>query len=472
MKKIFTYLVLSIFFFSCKKNSVDNKAINQSPSVSVAEAKAFLSNQSLVQTNSADGHSFNPATLLSEIDWRKAATINNGKTLIGVAKGQPTVNGTKIGFRKAVFFKDSLGKTEMLILEFIPDVYHLWKYGGVKRNSYDGKVFIYDKGYNLKRGYLYKSGKIIGDIKPYSKSNSLRAESTSKKINTVITTCSQSIETCLSVAGTYEVYVVETCSTTYIADYGGGGGSSGDVSPYIGGGGGSGSGSDGGNTEITLVPLPITTENIANALAVDDGKPPIDPEKFKKCFDDGKQASSYKITLYIDQPVAGSNNQWSLSSGSGNKFTTNNNITFNVGHAFVGFEKINTDGTSVTQVMGFYPGSLGANVNGVIKDDSGHQFDVSYSAFVNSSQFQFALNNVIADNLTKNYILSNVNGGIEYNCTDAAINWMTNAGINLPNSSPRGIFNNTPGDFGQALRQIANANKNSGFAPTGHGACN
>lgn len=49
---------------------------------------------------------------------------------------------------------------------------------------------------------------------------------------------------------------------------------------------------------------------------------------------------------------------------------------------------------------------------------------------------------------------------------------MTNGGVNLPNSLPRGIFNNTSGDYGQALRQLNDANKNAGFAPNGHGACN
>jgi hypothetical protein len=345
-EKIFTFLMLSIFFFSCKKNSLENKANNQSAAVSVAEAKVFLSKPSSIQTNSGDGHHFNYSTLLSEIDWKNASNIDNDKVLIGLAKGQPSENGTKIGFRKAVFFKNSLGKVDMLIFEFLPDVYHLWKYRGVKRDSYDGKVFIYDKDYRLKRGYLFKSGKITGDIKPYSQSNIPKIEST-QKTNIVITTCSQSIQVYESTIGTYEVYVVDTCSSTYIADYGGSGGGTGDIGSYIGGGTGGGAGGQ-------ITPVLVSDNDIANAIPVLDNRPQIDPVKFKKCFEDGKTASSFKLTIYIAQPVAGSNDQWSLSSGSGNKFTTNNNITFNVGHAFVGFEKINIDGTSVSQYMGFY----------------------------------------------------------------------------------------------------------------------
>lgn len=118
-----------------------------------------------------------------------------------------------------------------------------------------------------------------------------------------------------------------------------------------------------------------------------------------------------------------------------------------MGHAFVGFQKFNTDGTSVTQVMGFYPGASGLGSDGVINDDGGHEFDVSYSSNVTEVKFQIALNNVISDNILEGYILSN-NAGNQYNCTDAAINWIVNAGVNLPPDALRGIFKNTPGDYG------------------------
>lgn len=122
--------------------------------------------------------------------------------------------------------------------------------------------------------------------------------------------------------------------------------------------------------------------------------------------------------------------------------------------------------------MGFYPSSSAANAKGVIKNDSGHSYDVSYTSDVSSTKFEIALNNVVSDNILKNYVLSNLNGGSQYNCTDAAINWMVNAGVNLPNDVPRGIFNNTPGDYGQALRQLSDSSKAPGAAPNGKGPCN
>jgi hypothetical protein len=64
-------------------------------------------------------------------------------------------------------------------------------------------------------------------------------------------------------------------------------------------------------------------------------------------------------------------------------------------------------------------------------------------------------------------------GGTEYSCTDAAINWMSDAGINIPLSSPRGLFKNTPGDYGQKLAKINGAKKiPETAAPTSKGPCN
>jgi hypothetical protein len=91
---------------------------------------------------------------------------------------------------------------------------------------------------------------------------------------------------------------------------------------------------------------------------------------------------------------------------------------------------------------------------------------------VTSTKFEIALGNVVSDSNNKNDVLSNNTvAGQEYNCSDAAIHWMINAGVNLPNDVSRNIFQNTPGDYGQALRQLTNSNKSSGFAPNGHGSC-
>ncbi len=234
------------------------------------------------------------------------------------------------------------------------------------------------------------------------------------------------------------------------------------------------------NGPMVQLPIPgggggatITPTDIAEAIPEADPKPKIDPASYIKCFTDGKTASSYKLTIYVDQPIPGHNDQWSTDvnvAGGGIKFITPGGQTLNVGHTFVGFEKNNTDGTSVKQVMGFYPGGLGISSKAIIKDDSGHPYNVSYALNVNAGQFNAALARLSQDNATSNYTLSNMIG-TERNCTDAAISWMTVAGATLPSQS-RGSFSNTPGDFGQVLKNLSGATTTTGAAPQSHGPCN
>lgn len=244
------------------------------------------------------------------------------------------------------------------------------------------------------------------------------------------------------------------------------------ISPSSAGGGGgtvSGSGS--------VVTQTITSVDVANSVYVDDGRGGIDPNKYINCFNDGKTASGYKLTIYVAQPVPGSNDQWSSNIGApiggvpgAETFITPGGNLLNVGHTFVAFEKDNTDGTSVIQVMGFYPGpGLSTQPKGIIKDDSGHPYNVSYTANVSATNFNASLTGVVLDNGTSNYVLTNLFGR-ERNCTDAALSWMSDAGIGLPVAS-RGAFTNTPGDFGQALRNVSGVSTASGTAPQGHGPC-
>lgn len=255
---------------------------------------------------------------------------------------------------------------------------------------------------------------------------------------------------------------------------GGGGTSAGGYGPPHGGGGGGGS---------TSPSVTFSQTDLETAVFVDDGKPAINPETYIKCYQDGKAASSYAMTIYVDQPVRGKNDQFFavpiITPGNGIMVNING-VVSSVGHTFVMFEKNNVDGTSVRQIMGFYPDpndpSLTAKISskGKIKDDSGHSFDVSYTTSVNAEQFNSSLNKLNSDSMNSFYMLHNI-GGVtpEYNCTDAAKNWMGSAGIDILPSSSRGAFKETPGDFGQALLNgsIAN-NKSPGKAPQGKGPCN
>jgi hypothetical protein len=227
------------------------------------------------------------------------------------------------------------------------------------------------------------------------------------------------------------------------------------------------------------VPCPISNSDIANAVPVADGKPAINPSKYINCFTDGKTASGYKLTIYVTQPVPGANDQFTtatslLNPSAGEMMMLMGGEYLNVGHTFIGFEKDNTDGTSVKQVMGFYPGGNGVDSKGVIKDDSGHPYNVSYTISATAAQFNAALSGVVNDNANSKYILSNIQPGTERNCTDAAITWINAGGAHFPYppSTTRGAFIEDPGDFGQALAGVSGAKTVAGTAPQGHGPCN
>lgn len=209
-------------------------------------------------------------------------------------------------------------------------------------------------------------------------------------------------------------------------------------------------------------------------FVLDEGEPIENIEDYIECFNDGK-TGVYKLALYVDQPVAGKNDQFGTNSISvgGIKIVLPTGEIVDVGHSFVTFKKENTDGTYVRQTFGFYPqqkpGSKDAH--GIVKDNSGHPYDVGYVVTVTKKQFSNALNQVQQDiESEKEYVLSNIRFN-EYNCSDAALSWLKAGDIEIPDAS-RGLFKNTPGDLGEELRKLPGAKTDSGKAGEGNGSCN
>lgn len=212
----------------------------------------------------------------------------------------------------------------------------------------------------------------------------------------------------------------------------------------------------------------ISESDLEHATVAEDELKKIENiDKYMECFNDGKTAAFYELTLYVDQPVAGTDRQTNITGVElvGNLTLVMDGTSFDVGHTFVGFRKVNTDGTKVEQVLGFYPERTSPYDKGVIKDNSGHAYDVSYTVDVSSIEFTSALAQMKNDADNENYLVNS------YNCTDAALLWMNAADAGLA-GAPRGVFSNTPGDYGQALRAKSDANKTGGVAPNSKGPCN
>ena len=159
---------------------------------------------------------------------------------------------------------------------------------------------------------------------------------------------------------------------------------------------------------------------------------------------------------------------------------TVNPLNFDGGHTFVTLTKTNSNGESITQVMGFYPvNSLYAgstlSVASMIVNDQNHKYNASYTINVNSSKFQNALNQAI--NLSSNnYNL------LSFNCTDFALGVFNAGGGNLnimPNIYTLFYFNQptfTPISLYLKLKNLSNSgdsNANIGIsnAASSHGPC-
>jgi hypothetical protein len=405
MKKIITSMLLVIFFIGCKKESIE-KLIKQEKGVTVNDAKVFLNNLSDLKTESENGHGFNPKSLLEKIDWKNASQIDSGKILIGKFDGAPTENGTKLGFRKVVFDKNADGEISLYILEFAPDIFHLWKYKGINKKSFDGKIIVYDQNYKLLHGYVLKAGKIIGEILPV-KQNTIQVDSDIKN-DISITTCTQSGGSRINSEGYEEAYILLSCNTEYFFNHGNHvstqlqqvEGES--VDEFIGGGGGGGIDNFNDENPVNYFELESTEDGINLKDKIDC---------FKNVPDNSN--TNYSAKLCTDLP---NNNNPNALVGSDK-----------VGHAFVTITKTNGN-IKISQTFGFYPqigykSLIGSDVPSQIQDDgeSNHQYDASLSYNLDKNNFDLILNAALSYS-NRQYNLS------EFNCTDFALS-VINAGI-------------------------------------------
>lgn len=400
-----------------------------------------------------------------------------------------------------MIYKNKQKRLTAEMVTWIPDD-EWWDNRNIKERPFTGKVIVEDWKGNFIKGYRYKTDgtiEFIKSTKPKSDGNESSVESL------------ECIETdwyiCFSAGGYKECryeYTETSCSIS------GGGGGNDYGGEYWGDNGGDGTTGGGTNPtdyppaagegnncppvvqsngtavsrapfgcddypeEVPEEPVELMPEELLNAEVFVDDKPGItDVQKYIDCFTRGV-GQSYKLTIYVNQPLKGTNSQYitipkiePMYTGLGLKIS---GFNYDVGHVFVGFEKTNQDGTVIRQVIGFYPESAAPSGKGIVKDNSGDKYDVNYSINVDADQFQRALAKMKQDHNEASYVLGK-SFGEEYNCADAAIDWLKQANIELPSAS-RGQFINTPGDFGQALSGISGASTTSGNAPLGTGPCN
>ena len=167
---------------------------------------------------------------------------------------------------------------------------------------------------------------------------------------------------------------------------------------------------------------------------------PIAGTAIISAFNDQKESVRYAMLLQVKQPKAGSRKSFTGID--------------NVGHMFVTLIKYNSDSSYVCRSFGFYPAKsrllhatpLHPGDDPVIKDDTGHEWDVAIGKFISARRFQRILR-VLNRFETTNYHLS------KNNCTDFGLTIAAVCGITIPQSQgkwPLGSGNN-PANAGQSI---------------------
>ncbi len=207
---------------------------------------------------------------------------------------------------------------------------------------------------------------------------------------------------------------------------------------------GSGGGSGGGGSVSS-------SDNVVAAPKIySPDKPVSDIKEEVKCFTNNS-SSTYNITVNVNQPVPGSREVFEPFA------------TFQVGHSYLTLQQINTDGSSITRNLGFYPKTTvkpGSSTDlSTFGDDTNTPFDVSLTITVSGSEFSTVVNNLVGQQ-SLNYDLNS------FNCTNSLINALNSININLPGTSSNNLLfsGKNPADLGEDIRglNIDNFSANNG----------
>lgn len=178
--------------------------------------------------------------------------------------------------------------------------------------------------------------------------------------------------------------------------------------------------------------------------------------------------STYKVTVYVDQPISGSTEPYVDDNGNTNIFADKETVT--VGHTFIQFSQSNNGLTVESKIAGLYPngGVSPGNTStaSIYLNDEGHPYDVALTITVNSNDF-FAMIDDFSQ--IENYDLN------ENNCTDQVLDCLNSGGVILPDTVGEWFLGvgggSNPANLGEDIRQMDLENNmtrftNSGVAPS------
>lgn len=207
-------------------------------------------------------------------------------------------------------------------------------------------------------------------------------------------------------------------------------------------------------------------ETFFNSLypAPPEGAPIEDVKSaFENCFGTACAGCTYAVTLYVDQPVPGDRDLWSLYNVGG----SSKGGSINNGHAFLGYTQTNpATGASVTKTVGWYPKehpSGSQEVKGYwYNEDANSQYNITVTYQITQEKF----NNMVT---FMNDLYWMYAAGYN-NCTTAVIHALNKAEIYLPEKERYhftvGKIKANPGDLGEDLRNATPQGFGGAFSST------
>lgn len=174
------------------------------------------------------------------------------------------------------------------------------------------------------------------------------------------------------------------------------------------------------------------------------------PGDLDNCFDNNCTGCTHKVTVYIEQPVPGTRELWSIRTNSGGS----SGSSINAGHTFLSLEQTAPNGNKTTVTLGFYPINKNhscAEIPGAVyEEDLNTVYNVSVSWGVSLENFK-----KIRDGWN-NWQSPSPFSNCYRNCTSAAIYCLNQGGLNIPSTSagyqfPIGTFTVNPADLGEDL---------------------
>ncbi|WP_341835591.1 hypothetical protein WJU16_22245 [Chitinophaga pollutisoli] len=226
--------------------------------------------------------------------------------------------------------------------------------------------------------------------------------------------------------------------------YGGGG---------IGGGGGGSVGPGNGSTNPCGGSSTPPGQNTGPLAVLPPTKPIVDVKKYVRCFD---RTGAAKLTLYADQPQAGSDEPFTVKG--------------KVGHSYITIEQ-NFGGQIVRRTLGFHPFEavspfFAKEGQSQLGDDSDASYDVRLDVNISGEALAKVLS--IIESFNPQYHLEN------YNCTNFVLDVSDACGLKIPRTKAWWLVGSglNPGSFGEDLKKVPGAVSGRGRSDDNTGECN